>query len=71
MEPSDLATMQNGQSCSNSLITNPKEMIAAGLIKVEDLQPGDPYYRLIIRDYYLQKTKKPRTDHFGSLVGFV
>lgn len=68
VEPSSVAHTGYGHSSSDQLITNPRKMIAAGMIKLDNVHPGDPYYRLLIREYYLQKTKKTQCDSFGKLV---
>jgi hypothetical protein len=54
----------------NKLITNPFERIRSKKLGLKDISPGDRYYNMLIRHFYLDKTKKVKDKHSGDLVDY-
>jgi hypothetical protein len=44
------------------------DLARSGVISPEDIHPGNPLYRMLIRQYYLTKDK---SDSEGTIGGFV
>ena len=62
-----LSTHHNKSITSLRPAANLSELVASGLISPESIQPGDPVYRMLIREYYLCKEKSSE----GTIGGFV